>query len=221
MTPGRRRPVPAPTPEQIKHALGPVVDREGGGPTGWERTMSAFLGRLLKRNAAVNLISRRTAEEVVARQVLPSLAVLRLVRPGAPLRVLDIGSGGGFPGIPLRILRPEIRIDLVEATRNKCRFLEDYVREAGWEDARVHWCRIEAPSSELLARRPFDLAIARAVGQEELLARSVAPLLAEGAAAWTFVSPGGGELDWQGPDGTPLTGLRRCRDPGRGGPSFE
>jgi 16S rRNA (guanine527-N7)-methyltransferase len=175
--------------------------------------MALFLGHLLERNASVNLISRRTAEEVLARQALPSLAALSLVPAGEAPRVLDIGSGGGFPGIPLRILRPGIRLDLVEATRNKCRFLEECVDQLGWTDARVHWCRIESPHRDLVARRPFDLAVARAVGQEELLARSVVRLLAERAAAWTFVPPGQGDVDWRGIDGEPVTALRRLRPP--------
>lgn len=210
---------PAPTVQEIRETMGPVVEREGGGPPGWEETMALFLGFLLERNASVNLVSRRTAQDVLIRQALPSLAVLSLVPPGKALRVLDVGSGGGFPGIPLRILRPEIRVDLVDATRNKCRFLEECVERLGWTDAGVHWCRIEAPRRELVARRPFDLAVARALGQEELLTRTIVRLMAVRGATWIFVPPGQGDVDWRGSGGEPLTALRRLPPPSGVGPS--
>jgi 16S rRNA (guanine527-N7)-methyltransferase len=171
--------------------------------------MAAFLALLIERNEAVNLVSRRTAPEVVERQVLPSLAGLRVIPPGRALRVLDIGSGGGFPGIPLRILRPEARMDLVDATRNKCRFLEDCITELGWEDDQVHWCRIEVPTEDLTARAPFDLALARAVGDEDRIARAATRLVRPGGAGvWVFAHPGDGEpfLDSAG---NPVTALRR------------
>jgi len=170
--------------------------------------MADFLGLLIRRNAAVNLISRRTAAEVVDRQVLPSLAVLKLIPPEEPLRLLDIGTGGGFPGIPVRILRPQVRIDLVEATRNKCRFLEECLAQQGWEEARVHWCRVEAPTEDLTARAPFDLAVARAVGDDERIARSATPLLRSGGGCWAFAPPAEGD-PFHDAAGTPVTALRR------------
>jgi len=206
--PVRRPPISPPTPETIRETLGGLVSREGNAPPGWAEAMAEFLRLLVERNAAVNLISRRTAEEVLARQVLPSLAALRLVPPGQPLRVLDIGSGGGFPGIPLRILRPEIRLDLVEATRNKCRFLEECVTKLGWDDARAHWCRVEDPTEELAARAPFDVGIARAVGDEELIRRATPPLLAPRGSVWVFGAPADGE-PFHDLDGTAVTALRR------------
>jgi 16S rRNA (guanine527-N7)-methyltransferase len=177
--------------------------------------LATFLGLLLARNASVNLVSRRTAAEVLERQVLPSLAALRLVPPDAAVRVLDVGTGGGFPGIPLRILRPGVRLDLVDATRNKCRFLEECVGRLGWEDARVHWCRIETPADSLRERGPFELILARAVGREDLIRRALSGLLAETGSAWAFAPPGEGEIEWTSTTGEPLTGLRRLSAPRR------
>ena len=77
--------------------------------------------------------SRASADRALEAHVLPSLATLLLIPPEEEYRVLDVGSGGGFPGIPLGILRPRVRLDLVEATRKKCRFLEECVRELGLE----------------------------------------------------------------------------------------
>ena len=188
------------------------MDREGGGPQGWEEEIREFLELLRSKNEAINLVSRASIDRVVELQVLPSLAGLLLLPRDQSIRVLDIGSGGGFPGIPLRILRPKIRLDLVEATQKKARFLNECVRKLGFHETAVHACRIESPNSELLERAPFDVAFARAVGQEEVLARSTKRILRMGHFLWVFSGEhdmGEEYLPWNGMDGSTITGLRR------------
>ncbi|HMB71587.1 MAG TPA: RsmG family class I SAM-dependent methyltransferase, partial [bacterium] len=157
--------------------------------------------------------SRATADRLLESQILPSLATLRVVGADEPLSVLDVGTGGGFPGIPLKILRPAVVLDLVDARRKKTDFLEDAVRALGLESVTVHWCRIETPTPELAVRR-FDRAFARAVGSERIVRSGVGSLLAPGGEAWTFVAPGH-ETDVQWPEAKPVTALRRLVDPGR------
>jgi 16S rRNA (guanine(527)-N(7))-methyltransferase RsmG len=204
-----------PSPEQAWSELRSLVERQGGGPKDWEREMEKFLDLLRSRNRVVNLVSRVSMDRVVELQVIPSLAGLLVLEPGSARRVLDIGSGGGFPAIPLKILRPSIRLDLVEATQKKARFLSDCMEKMGFDDARVHACRIEKPSLELRDRAPFDVAFARAVGQEDIVSRSVRPLLEFGAPLWTFSSgarSGEASLTWAGMDGRTITCLRRLLD---------
>jgi 16S rRNA (guanine527-N7)-methyltransferase len=124
---------------------------------------------------------------------------------------LDVGSGGGFPGIVLKILRPEIRIDLVEATQKKARFLSKCIRALGFDDALVHASRVESPPRELLERAPFDVSFARGVGQEDLVSRSVTPLLGTHCALWIYSGDrnASDSLAWRGMDGRWITGLRR------------
>ena len=179
--------------EDVEAILGPGVRATGGGPEGWLEQTERFLELLRVRNRQVNLVSRKTADEVVRRHALPSLATLRLVPPDTPLRWLDIGSGGGFPGMVLKILRPQVRIDFVEATRKKCEFLEECVEALELADARVHWCRIEKPTEELQERAPFDLAVARAVGSEDRIRQAGHRLLRKGGAVWVFAEPGSGD----------------------------
>jgi len=195
----------------IEARLGTIVEREGGGPEGWAQQLEAFLELLAERNRRVNLISRRTQHEALERHVLPSLAALSVVPPGQALRVLDVGSGGGFPGIPLRILRPEVRLDLVDSTRKKVDFLTECVEELGLSGTRTHWCRIEEPPPELVARAPFDRILARALGGDQVLGRRARQLLAEpGGAIWVFAAPGEpGAIAWLDSDGSAVTALRR------------
>jgi 16S rRNA (guanine527-N7)-methyltransferase len=202
----------------LRDCLGGLVDREGGGPPDWPERLAAFLERLARRNRHVNLISRRTASRVVENHVVPSLATLRLVCRDARLRVLDIGSGGGFPAIPLKILRPRVRLDLVEAVQRKCDFLSDVIRELELLDCEVHWGRVEASPASVIERAPFELAFARAVGDRERLGKSVEPLLDGSGGFWVFENPDSpdgvvGEpkdrILWTDSSGAPVTALRR------------
>jgi 16S rRNA (guanine527-N7)-methyltransferase len=197
--------------DRVLSQLGPVVEREGGAPSGWERRIAWFVGEVADWNERASLVSRASVATVLEAHVLQSLAVLLVVPADRDLRVLDVGSGGGFPGIPLAILRPRVRLDLVEATRKKCRFLEHCVRGLELRDAQVHWCRIEAPTDALRDRAPFDLSIARAVGQEERVAAASLALLRPAGEAWVFAAPGvsGDVLPWADAQGRAVTVLRR------------
>ncbi|MGQ0720497.1 MAG: 16S rRNA (guanine(527)-N(7))-methyltransferase RsmG [Candidatus Eiseniibacteriota bacterium] len=195
--------------ERVRTVLGRLLEREGGAPAGWDAAIAHFVEFLELRNRGVNLVSRKTAGEILERQVLPSLAVLRVVPPGQPIRVLDVGSGGGFPGIPLKIVRPRVRLDLVDSTRKKCDFLKACVVELGFEDCAIHWCRIEQPGDTLRGRAPFDRVFARAVGGPDLLRRAAPGLLAPGGEAWVFAAPREGGLEWPGDGEEPVTSLAR------------
>ena len=195
-----------------------LVERQSGASEGWEERLEEFLQLLRARNEVVNLVSRASIDRIVELQVLPSLAGLLVLPPDEFIRVLDIGSGGGFPGIPLKILRPKIRLDLVEGTQKKARFLAECVQTLELDNALVHACRVESPTDELLERAPFDLAFARSLGQEVVLSRSAKTLLGVGCPLWVF-SPGAEGAEeyhpWTGMDGRRITGLRRLATGGR------
>jgi 16S rRNA (guanine527-N7)-methyltransferase len=193
---------------ESERILGPVVEAQGGGPAGWIDSLEHYLDLLRERNAHVNLVSRRSIDRLVESQVLPSLAALLVVPPEHPLRVLDVGTGGGLPGIPLKILRPMVRLDLLDATRKKTDFLSTAVSELGLEDCRVHWGRVESPPADLRDRAPFDLALARAVGAEDRIARALRDL-SPAAAFWVFDDPLRGERILRHPDLGAVTALRR------------
>ncbi len=104
--------------------------------------LASFLELLLRANAGVNLVSRKEAvpEVLVARHMIDALEALPLLpSPGARrLRLLDIGSGGGFPAIPLLLARRDLDGVLVESVGKKARFLEEAVGRA----------RIDGPGGE-------------------------------------------------------------------------
>jgi 16S rRNA (guanine527-N7)-methyltransferase len=106
----------------------------------------AYLALLVRWNQAYNLTAIRDPREMVAKHLLDSLAmhpyVDELVARGGALA--DLGTGAGLPGIPLAIVKPGLRVTLVESAGKKARFMRQAIRELGLGDARVAESRIEA-----------------------------------------------------------------------------
>lgn len=141
-------------------------------PPAAEGALRRFAALLLKWNASLNLIAPRDAPLVWERHVQDSLQLAPLMPPGVD-RAVDLGSGGGFPGLVLAIATG-IRFDLIESDRRKAAFLRSAILETG-APADVHACRIEdAPVP------PAPLVTARALAPLPRLLPLVAPMLAPG-----------------------------------------
>ena len=94
-----------------------------------------YLDLLLKWNRKMNLTALRTPAEIISRHFLDSLALLPYLPETG--RLLDIGSGAGFPGLPVKIVRPGLTVDLVEATAKKVSFLKEAIRRLGLSGVEV------------------------------------------------------------------------------------
>jgi 16S rRNA (guanine527-N7)-methyltransferase len=126
-----------------------------------------------------NLVSRRARTELTTRHVPECIALAGLL-PFGPARLLDVGSGGGFPGVVIAIVRPEITVHLLDSTAKKTEFLSQVVEELGLPNAVVHTGRAEDLARSDL-RSSFDLVTARAVAAlDRLLAWTVPFLTPEG-----------------------------------------
>jgi 16S rRNA (guanine527-N7)-methyltransferase len=144
-------------------------------------TLGDFLARLLAMNAQMNLTAITTPAEAWTRHILDALTLLpalRALRTGA--RVVDVGSGGGVPAIPLAIALPELRFTLVEATQKKAWFLTEVSRALRLGNVTVHPERAEVLASGPLARS-YDAVTARAVAKLDALLPWTAPLARPGA----------------------------------------
>jgi 16S rRNA (guanine527-N7)-methyltransferase len=118
-----------------------------------------LMNELLKWNAKVNLTAITAPEEVLEKHFLDSLAVLPEVEGAASL--LDLGAGAGFPGLPLKLARPELTLTLVDAVGKKVGFLKAAIATLGLKDARGLHARAEgAPEAEGIPRA--EVLIARA-----------------------------------------------------------
>lgn len=142
--------------------------------------LGGYFSLLLRWNAKINLTGLSTVEEVIDRMLLEPISAAAAIDSGQAT-LIDIGSGGGSPAIPLRIARPNLKLWMVESKGRKAAFLKECVRELGLADAYVENARAE----ELLARpsltESMDYASVRAV---RLDARFVNTMQA-------FVKPGG------------------------------
>jgi 16S rRNA (guanine527-N7)-methyltransferase len=118
--------------------------------------LNRYRDALWRWNEQLNLTRHTTLAKFVGRDVVDSWELAKLIPPGR--RVLDVGSGGGVPGLVIAILRPDLRITLCESTQKKARVLEAMIQELG-VSVEAFGCRAE----ELLALRTFDVVVARAV----------------------------------------------------------
>jgi 16S rRNA (guanine527-N7)-methyltransferase len=152
--------------------------------------LSTQVRLLLAWNAAINLTSITDPEQVAVRHVVDSLSAVRLLRSrGGRLRICDIGSGAGYPGLALAAALSDSRVMLIESTGKKARFLETVVAalELG-ERVSVAARRAEVVAGDIRtgALAPFDVVTARAVGGLAELVELAFPLLRIGGAlvAW-------------------------------------
>jgi 16S rRNA (guanine527-N7)-methyltransferase len=152
---------------------------------------------LLDWNQRFNLTAITDPDEIDGKHFLDSLSCLAALpridrRPAArwleePLRAVDVGAGAGFPGLPLKIVWPELRLTLLEATGKKCRFLEHVVAGLGLEHVTVVNARAE-DFGQGAGREAFDLALARAVTRLPALLEYALPLLRVGG--WLIAQKG-------------------------------
>ena len=129
-------------------------------PEGAEGQLLAYLALLDKWNRVYNLTAVRDAERMVSHHLLDSLAAVPFFPGGdsALIRVLDVGSGGGLPGIPLAIARPELQVTLIDSIAKKTAFLLQAKAELGLANLNVVTGRVEAFRPET----GFDVVTSRA-----------------------------------------------------------
>jgi 16S rRNA (guanine527-N7)-methyltransferase len=134
----------------------------------------------------------REPERAVDEHVADSLVALELEQVRGAVKVLDLGAGAGFPGLPLAIARPLAEFVLVDGNARKCAFIDRGIAAAGIPNARAVHARVEE-----LAAEEFDLVTARAVAPLEVLAEYAAPVLAINGAlvAWRGRRDPDGERD--------------------------
>jgi 16S rRNA (guanine527-N7)-methyltransferase len=135
----------------------------------------------LVRASEHNLVSRRARDELETRHI-PECVALAAVLPRGPQRLLDLGSGGGFPGLVLAIVRPELEVHLLDATAKKTAFLSQAADELG-VDVTVHTGRAEDLQRGDL-EGSFDVVTARAVAALDRLVGWAIPFLRRGGVLY-------------------------------------
>lgn len=129
----------------------------------WDLTPSAetsvrlqtFVSRMLEWNVRINLTGAKSRQELIGEHLVDSFAMSRFVPSGCSL--VDVGAGGGLPGIPLAVLRPDVRLTLVEPRAKRVAFLRAVVHELALRGVEVLRCR-----SDELKPNSFDVCVSRA-----------------------------------------------------------
>jgi 16S rRNA (guanine527-N7)-methyltransferase len=132
---------------------------------------------LLEWNQKINLISRSDEERIVRRHFLGSIGLLTVLRLDEGARVLDLGTGAGFPGLPLKIMRPDLQLILVESVKKKTLFLEAAVAGMELRGVTIKPDRVESLAGKMA---PVPWVLSRAVSDMSTLLQWSRPVLAKG-----------------------------------------
>jgi 16S rRNA (guanine527-N7)-methyltransferase len=153
-----------------------------------------LLDELLFWNKKVNLTAITEPEEVIEKHIIDSLTLCPFINKCGTL--LDIGSGAGFPALPLKISYPDMRVLSVEASRKKVYFQRNTVRKLGLKGIQILHCRAENLKKEVPDLPDFDVIVSRAVGPARDFLKLTVPYLAESGRVIAMKGPGGeGEVD--------------------------
>ncbi len=135
---------------------------------------------LLDWNQKFNLTAICDVEGIRTKHFLDSFSCVLAWKGNPPTRLVDVGTGAGFPGLPLKILYPAMRLTLVESVGKKARFCRHIVAEMKMESVEVLTARAEEVGQMAAHREQYDWAVARAVADLPVLAEYLLPLLQVG-----------------------------------------
>ncbi len=151
----------------------------------------AFTALLLEWNQKFNITRIVDPHEIVIRHYLDSLSLLNFVKIPTGSRLIDIGTGGGMPGIPLKIAVPDLQLTLLDSVKKKLTFAEVAAAELGLSDVETLHARAEDAGQDRKYRERYHFAVSRAVARLNLLAELCIP----------FCKIGGKFIAYKGPEG--------------------
>jgi 16S rRNA (guanine527-N7)-methyltransferase len=140
-----------------------------------------FAAFLVETNSKFNLTRITDPESIVTNHYLDSLLCLQAADFASGSRVIDVGAGAGFPGIPLKIARPDLRVTLLDSTFKKVKFLQQAIERLGLIDTEPVHARAEELAHDPSQREAYDLACCRALADLRIASELCLP----------FVRPGG------------------------------
>lgn len=175
----------------LRQLAGAQGARAAESPVVLER-IGRHLAEVADWNQRVNLTAITAEREMVIKHALDSATLLGAVRVAPGMRVLDVGSGAGFPGLVIKLLEPGVRVVLLESLQKRCRFLEHVRDQLGIPapELEVAWGRAEDLGASPGYREQFDLVTARAVAELRILLEYTLPFCRVGGTFVAMKGPG-------------------------------
>jgi len=153
--------------------------------------MAKYASLLLEGLEKIRLTGEKSPEGIIWQQIYDSIYILKLIELRSGLKVVDLGSGGGLPGLPLKICRPEIEIYLLDANRKKAGFLSAVKENLGLDQTYILCGRAEEYGQDKEHREGYDLVLSKAVAEMAVLAEMALPLLKTGGRVLLYKGPKG------------------------------
>jgi 16S rRNA (guanine527-N7)-methyltransferase len=141
-----------------------------------QHAFDVYVHELIDWNERVNLTAITDPLAVEMRHFLDSLSILKVATLPAGTRVIDVGAGAGFPGLPLKIACPQIQLTLLEATGKKTTFLQHIITQLNLSQVKIANARAEEAGQDPAHREKYDVVLARAVAHMPILAEYLLPL---------------------------------------------
>ncbi len=137
-----------------------------------------YMNLLIEWNEKMNLTAITEPEEVILKHFIDSITILKDIEDSS--KVVDVGTGAGFPGIPLKIMKPSIKITLVDSLNKRLIFLQEVVNKLQLENVEIIHARAEEFGQNKKYRESFDVATSRAVANLSTLSEYLVPLVKVG-----------------------------------------
>lgn len=159
-------------------ALG--LQADGFDTDGRAEKFREYMELLLEWNQKINLTAIVVPEEIISKHFTDSLTVLTQTEIENGAALLDVGTGAGFPGVPLKIMRPDIGLTLLDSLNKRVKFLEELTARLGLDSVRTVHARAEDAAHDPKHRGKYDIVCARAVAKLSVLAEYCIPFVKNG-----------------------------------------